>query len=221
MVAEEEALRVRRALVALAIGASLPVGVGPLGVGPACAGDAATDAAPAAVAAVHVVFPGDREVARCVPIAPGETTGIEALQATGLPLVTEQFAGSGALVCAIRGVGSAFPKEACVPPCPNGRCMFWAYLTRSAGEPWVFSSVGASSRTLGPGDEDAWVFGAHTTSSVDRIPPMRERVCAAGVAPPREPLMGGGFPLVGIAPFAAAGAFGVAAMRRMRRRRDV
>jgi hypothetical protein len=200
----------RRALLALALGASLPIGAAPIAAAPACAAGT--------TAAVHVIFPGDREVAECVEIEPGVTTGVDALRATGLPLVTEEYAGSGSLVCAISGVGSAFPREACIPPCPNGRCLFWAYLTRSSGGPWTFSSIGASTRTLAAGDEDAWVFGTHTTSSVDRIPPMRADVCGRGVSATAGAATGDGFPLAGVAPFGAAAVFGVAALRRMRRR---
>lgn len=202
----------RRALLALTLGLALPVGGLPLGsLSVACAAGSS--------AAIHVIFDDGRDISRCVPIEDGVTTGIDALRATGIPVTMEEFPGAGSLVCAISGVGSRFPNEACVPPCPNGRCVFWAYLTRSPDGSWDFSSIGASARTLRDGDSDAWVFGSHTTSSVDRDPVTDDEVCARGVQVAQR-TTGGGFPLQGFAAFALAGAFAIGATRRMRRGRS-
>lgn len=198
-----------RASVALVVALALPVGIVPFGVTAACAAGSS--------AAVHVVFPDGREVAKCVPISDEITTGTDALRATGLQVTSEEFPGSGSLVCAIEGVGANFPEDPCVPPCPTGRCLFWAYMTRAKGGEWGFSSIGASMRTLRDGDSDLWVFGSHTTTSVEDVPNTTDGVCDQG-AQPTAVGGRGSFPLKGFASFGLAAIFAFGAARRMRRR---
>lgn len=195
----------RRALVALALAGALPVGAPAV----ACAAEAN--------AAVHVIGGDGRDLARCVAIEPGATTGIDALRRAGVTLTTEEFAGAGSLVCAIDGVGSRFPDAPCVPPCAAGRCRFWAYLTRERGGPWRFSSIGASTRILRDGDADAWVYGTHAIGRVETLPVTDDAVCQRGVSAVAA-VSRGALTLGGVAPFGLAALFAFAATRRMRRR---
>lgn len=197
-------------LVACALAATAPV----VAAGPACAAEGAR-------ASVHVVFEDGRTLSRCVGVG-AEMTGFDALRATGLAVVTEEFAGAGSLVCAIDGQGRDFPRESCVPPCPSGACRFWAYFTRdrTTGR-WTFSDTGASTRTLRDGDADAWVLGVHRIGGSTFTAKVDEAVCARGISArdPRPVAASGRVSLVAVAPIGLVVAFGAGAVRRGRRRR--
>lgn len=198
----------RLLLAACAFAAAAPIAA----PAPACAEEGAR-------ASVHIVFEDGRTVSRCVGLGGGQT-GIDALRATGIPLVTEEFAGAGSLVCAVDGEGRAFPTESCVPPCPSGSCRFWAYFTRErATGRWAFSDTGASSRVLRDGDADAWVFGEHRIDGSSFTGAVDETVCARGVSAPLTPAAAARVPLAAVAPLGLVVLFGAGAVRRNRSRR--
>ncbi|MEO3973727.1 prenyltransferase/squalene oxidase repeat-containing protein [Streptomyces sp. CAU 1734] len=92
------------------------------------------------------------------------TTGYELLQSGGFGTVGTEHDGP-AFVCRIGSgafdAGKKYPTPAeddCVLT-PQATA-YWSYWTASPGQrKWTYSPLGAMSRTLGPGDVDAWVYG--------------------------------------------------------------
>ncbi|MGQ9594781.1 MAG: hypothetical protein ACUVXH_09690 [Anaerolineae bacterium] len=109
-------------------------------------------------AALVVVFGEGQVQMRCVEFAEAQISGTDLLRRSGLAVVLNETRGLGAAVCAIEGVGCQFPTEDCFCQCRGAECRYWTYWRLEGGR-WVYSSVGASSRLLGDGDVDAWVWG--------------------------------------------------------------
>ena len=90
--------------------------------------------------------PIDRAI-RQVPITE-PINGVEALQATGLEIVTADFGDSGVAVCSIGGIG-----------CPADNCFcstkFWSY-EGWADEVWQPYQTGPSDVTVAPGAIEGW-----------------------------------------------------------------
>ena len=103
---------------------------------------------PQATSALIIVEfgPNDRVVRQISVTDP--ISGIEALQATGLEIVTADFGDSGVAVCSIAGVGC--PAEDCF--CSS---QFWSSASWSA-DAWQLYQSGPSSVSIAPGAIEGW-----------------------------------------------------------------
>lgn len=110
--------------------------------------------------AALLVLHGDGTLRQaCVVFAEPSLSGYELLTRSGLESIVDPRNPMGVLVCAIDGEGCSFPEEDCLCACRGpGPCRYWAYFTRSPGESWVYSAVGAGARRVADGDLDAWVW---------------------------------------------------------------
>lgn len=134
-------------------------------------------------AALVVVFGEGQIEARCVEFAEAQVSGTDLLRRSGLAVVLSETKGLGAAVCAVEGVGCQFPAEDCFCRCRGAECRYWTYWRWEGGK-WVYSGLGASSRLLGDGDMDAWVWGDGKTSP----PPLAfADVCGVPRAPSLVP----------------------------------
>jgi hypothetical protein len=116
---------------------------------------------------VHIVVqfaPGDPLVRQIDFTAP--ISGLAALEATGLDVVTQDFVW-GTAVCSIEGVG-----------CPAGDCFcsdnFWGNYYWDGGT-WQFHSSGAALTELNDGAVDGWQWGPW---GADPIPPAPQFLAA-------------------------------------------
>jgi hypothetical protein len=141
-----------------------------------------------------IVQPGDGEtVIQCVAFEDHSITGMDLLERSNLPLAIDQTHGLGAIVCSIDGQGCDYPGEACFCECQGTPCYYWNYYYLTA-DGWQYGHLGATARTLGDGDVDAWVWG-DTRSSRDTLPditfdqvcPPAEAETAIGVTPTGAP----------------------------------
>jgi len=121
----------------------------------------------------------------CVDLDGTEITGLELLQRAQLDIRVEQVA-AGAQVCRIGSVGCDAGSPCwCHCQTVGHDCTYWAYHTLVGGH-WEYSRVGASSRTVRPGDVDGWAWGTGSISS-GSLPPLRtfDELC-----PPESPNAG-------------------------------
>src|SRR4051794_6702030 len=105
--------------------------------------------------AVVVVEPGPGPVTICFD---GSISGLDALQlAVGAGNVTTYgFAGQGAAVCAINGVGNSADSSCLIGP--GGQ--YWAYYRSGPGAGgWTYSRAGASTTTVTDGSVEGWRYG--------------------------------------------------------------
>jgi hypothetical protein len=103
--------------------------------------------------AVVVVEPGPGPVTICFD---GTISGLVALQLAGANPVTYGFAGQGAAVCQLYGVGN--PADSSCLIGPGGQ--YWAYYRAGPGATgWTFSRAGASSTTVTDGSVEGWRYG--------------------------------------------------------------
>lgn len=96
---------------------------------------------------VVVQFENGTEVVKSVDFPEAQISGLEALQRSGLALITTP---AGA-VCSIDGQGC--PADKCFTCSPGGK--FWAYWRWIDGH-WVPSNVGAAQARVGNGAIDGW-----------------------------------------------------------------
>jgi hypothetical protein len=118
------------------------------------------------------------------------TTGYELLQSGGFSTVGTEHDGP-AFVCRIGN--SSFDKGKQYPTPAEEDCRltpqataYWSYWTASPGQrKWTYSPLGAMSRTLKPGDVDAWVFGGTDVGGTSGRPTFTpDEVRAEGGDPP-------------------------------------
>lgn len=130
-------------------------------------------------AAVIVVFEDHTET-YCVAFSEYELSGADLLRRAGLDVVGKPYAGMGEAVCKIGSLGCDFPGEDCWCRCMGTPCISWSYWYWEGGK-WVYSGLGASSRKVGNGGLDAWVWGDGTGS-----PPAVtfESICGQAAATP-------------------------------------
>jgi len=116
----------------------------------------------------------------CVTLEPG-ATGLDALEATGLPLASEQGP-LGAMVCRVGDTGCAPPGESCFCQCEGGSgCAYWAYFGLQDGA-WQYRPSGAAQVTPQAGAVEGWWW---RRSAANAAPPPAlpfETLCPA--APP-------------------------------------
>jgi hypothetical protein len=165
-------------------------------------------AGPAAGAPAHtagvIIETGERTWRTVIRFSDEEITGVQALVLAGADPVISTYAGLGAAVCALHGVGR--------PAGPNclggadGDPRYWAYFRAPAGTGrFEYSRTGAGATRVRNGDVEGWRWGtgqAPTFVSLDRIgapapttttrPPATTRPSAptrppASPAPPAGP----------------------------------
>jgi hypothetical protein len=143
--------------------------------GPATVARADVTAAGCGSRAVVVVEPGPGAVTICFD---GSISGLDALQlAVGAGNVTTYgFAGQGAAVCAINGVGNPADQSSCLVG-PGSQ--YWAYYRAAPGAGgWTFSRGGASATTVTDGSVEGWRYGT------GGAPGFVSFCAVAGCAPP-------------------------------------
>jgi hypothetical protein len=136
--------------------------------------------------AVVVVEPGPGPVAICFD---GTITGLDALQLAGADPVTYGFAGQGAAVCKLYGVGN--PPDSCLIG-PGGQ--YWAYYRAAPGASgWTYSRGGAGATTVTDGSMEGWRYGTGAAPSfpsycsvVGCAPPPTQAPLATGAPPATE-----------------------------------
>ncbi len=98
-----------------------------------------------------------------VPFTADEITGIELLQASGIPVVTVGFGGLGVAVCSIDGQGCG------VSECRRNVCQasaadapYWQYFQQDPANPalWRWLALGASASKVHDGDVFGWSWTA-------------------------------------------------------------
>jgi hypothetical protein len=199
------------------IAALLVVACAAVGVG------TSVDARPAVAAssqAVVIVDTGSVTYTRVISFS-GTVSGYEALVLAGADPVTYGYAGQGAAICRLFGVGNDPGGNSCLgtPDDPK----YWAYHRVPAGaEGWLYSRAGAGATRVGDGDVEGWRFG------IGVAPGFRSFCSVATCEPPPAPApapapdggpvaeTGGSGPGAGAAPGSggpggAAGAAGAAA----------
>jgi hypothetical protein len=138
-------VRGRAVLLAVALVAAL--------LGPATAAHADVSAAGCSARAVVVVEPGPGAIPICFD---GSISGLEALQLAGANPVTYGFAGQGAAVCQLFGVGN--PADSSCLIGPGGQ--YWAYYRAAPGAGgWTYSRAGATQTTVTDGSVEGWRYG--------------------------------------------------------------
>src|SRR5262245_20630659 len=106
----------------------------------------------------------------------GTITGIQALQLAGANPVTYGYAGQGAAVCALDGVGHD-ATDGCLGTPQDPR--YWAYFRAVGGaSSWSYSNQCACSSAVHDGDVEGWRFGT------GQQPPFVSFCEAVGCAPP-------------------------------------
>lgn len=128
--------------------------------------------------AAVIVDTGTEVKSVCVRFREESITGVEALARAQLDPVFHGFAGKGAAVCALCGVGCP-AGDSCLTCNPEGK--FWSYSRADAGARVLRTSgVGASSTTVGDGDVEGWKFALGGTPPFATV----EQVCGEAPAAP-------------------------------------
>ncbi len=121
--------------------------------------------------AAVIVDTGTQVKSVCVRFREESLTGIEALARANVDPVLHGFAGKGAAVCALCGVGCP-AGESCLTCNAEGK--FWSYSRSLAGSGSLRTSgVGASSTTVRDGDVEGWRYGQGGTPPFATV----EQVC--------------------------------------------
>lgn len=128
----------------------------------------------------------------CVAFPEDEISGLELLERSGLPVVT-QASGVGAAVCKIGADGCDYPAESCFCERDGPRAVYWAYQVLDGGG-WRYASLGAANVRVRDGDVNGWAWGAGDSGEgaqppalgIDAIcaPPASPTVAVAAVAAP-------------------------------------
>jgi iron complex transport system substrate-binding protein len=105
---------------------------------------------------VVIQGPGGQPQTYCVTLAGENPTGADAIQATGLDVITESSS-RGQTVCRIDSVGCTLPDENCFCQCEGGpTCAYWSYFRLTDQDTWAYSPIGAASTKLTNGDVEGW-----------------------------------------------------------------
>jgi hypothetical protein len=143
-----------------------------------------------------VVQYGDGSVqTACVAFAEDEISGIDLLERSGIPAIT-QSSGIGAAVCKIGRDGCDYPAEGCFCKRAGDRAVYWAYQVLK-DDAWSYSPLGAANVGVHDGDVHGWAWGAGDSSAgaqppilgIDAIcaPPASPTALPAAVAPSPAP----------------------------------
>lgn len=147
-----------------------------LGVGPAPAG-----AAPSR--AVVIIDTGSAVRTEVISFS-GSISGVEALRLAGADPVTYGYAGQGAGVCALDGVGHPGTDD-CLGTADDPR--YWSYWHATDGATgWTYARECACTFMVHDGDVEGWKFGTGAR------PPFRSFCDVVGCAPAPAPPPGPG-----------------------------
>ncbi|RPI92508.1 MAG: ABC transporter substrate-binding protein, partial [Chloroflexi bacterium] len=130
---------------------------------------------------VGVVVQGldDRPQTFCVTLDHENPTGLDAIQATGLDIMTS--AGSqGTQLCKVDQVGCTPPQESCFCQCEGGSgapCAYWSYFHLGEAGNWQYSPVGPDSHSVGQGAVEGWWWRVGSTSAPLPVIPF-EAICS-------------------------------------------
>ncbi len=130
-------------------------------------------------AGVVVVKGDDAVVTRCVSFAEESISGYELIVRTGLDIDSEQSA-AGSAVCALDGLGCAFPQESCFCQCMGSPCVYWSYWRQDDAGVWAYANRGALSIPVRHGMVQGWVWGPGTVAEAPSPPALTfADICAA------------------------------------------
>jgi hypothetical protein len=134
-----------------------------------------------------VVQYGDGSVqTACVAFAEDEISGIDLLDRSGIPAIT-QSSGIGAAVCKIGREGCDYPAEGCFCKRAGDRAVYWAYQVLKGGA-WSYASLGAANVRVRDGDVHGWAWGAGDSSAGAQPPALSiDAICAAPASPTAAP----------------------------------
>lgn len=145
----------------------------------AAAGGTAQAQGPQGARAGIVIDFGDGVVeTACIDLgADGQATGEEMLAAAGFDVLIE-YSPMGGAVCKIGPTGCNFPGQPCWCQCMSSPCVYWSYNYLQNGQ-WIYSTLGASVRTVHAGDVEGWAWGAGSMSQGAAPPPATfDQICA-------------------------------------------
>lgn len=150
-------MRLRAAVAGTALCLSaLPAAVGPVSI--ACAAEADS--------AALVVDTGDSVYRYCVTMPDDSVTGIELIQLAGEQHGLQYSLGyGGQAVCQLQGVGP--DGDDCFAEDPY----FWGYWHGDGSGGWNWSSTGAGSYRVEPGDVEGWSWGTGQSGDAHPKPP--------------------------------------------------
>jgi iron complex transport system substrate-binding protein len=129
----------------------------------------------------------------CVSLGADKQTGLDALQATGLPITTE--AGTmGTTVCQIAQDGCTPPGQHCFCQCEGGSaCAYWSYFHLNPQGVWQYSSTGAAGYRLAQGDVEGWWWRDSAKPDAAPLPAISfDQICKSQSAFPRTVVDGMG-----------------------------
>jgi iron complex transport system substrate-binding protein len=133
----------------------------------------------------------------CVTLDGEKPTGLDAIQATGLDIITSGGP-QGTLVCRVNQDGCTPPGENCFCQCAGGNtCAYWAYFHLGAAGNWQYSITGADNYPVEQGAVEGWWWRVGSSSAALPAIPF-ETIC--GAAFPRTVIDGLGREVVITAP---------------------
>ncbi|MEF3273980.1 MAG: hypothetical protein K6356_06190 [Chloroflexus sp.] len=122
-------------------------------------------------AGVVVRFGNGEVVTACIEFSEPSISGLELLERSGLPVISQQSS-IGVAVCKIGRDGCDYPATSCFCAREQGRVVYWAFYRREAGS-WRYSNLGASNVRVNDGDVHGWAWGPGDASS-GAMPPELE-----------------------------------------------
>lgn len=125
---------------------------------------------------LYIQYADGSSFTQCVELDRLEATGLDVLRAADLDLVFETGGSLGTAICKIEGTGCDYPAQDCFCQCPGNPCSYWTYWYIEEGA-WRASPLGASARSVGDGDVEAWVWGDGQVPP--SILPLAEEICPA------------------------------------------
>jgi iron complex transport system substrate-binding protein len=129
----------------------------------------------------------------CVILSGDQQTGLDALQATGLPITTEGGT-MGTTVCQIAQDGCTPPGDHCFCQCEGGAaCAYWSYFHLNQQGNWQYSPTGAAGYQLAQGDVEGWWWRDSAKPDAAALPAMSfDQICQTQPAFPRTVVDGMG-----------------------------
>lgn len=128
-------------------------------------------------AAAVVVDDGSGPRAFCVLFSADSISGLEALQATRLPVTTRAFGANGAAVCAVGGTGCGAGTDCLTCKAPN----YWAYSRAATGATaFTYSMVGAASTRVTNGAVEGWLWGQGGSPAFSRFADICAQAASGG-----------------------------------------
>jgi len=127
---------------------------------------------------VVIQGPDGQPEAHCVTLEGENSTGEDALRATGLDILLEESS-RGVTVCKVGATGCNFPDEHCFCQCEGGDiCAYWSYFHRSEAGTWQYSAMGAQAYTVTQGSVEMWWWRDSSQTDADPPPTLTfDQIC--------------------------------------------